>query len=188
LRILTEFFTDWRTTGAVVGTSRFTRDKMFDRLDWRNVRTAVELGPGTGCVTRSILGRLPRTARLVALEINPRFVHRLRNEVRDERLAVVEGSACQLPRLLREQGLPQADLIVSTLPFSTLAPALRREIVRAATEALSSEGRLVAIQYQPFVLPPLLQKSFGGVGLTMSWINVPPAFVYTCTLPTSPSA
>lgn len=180
MRILTEFLGDWRTTGAVAATSRFTQRKMLDEIDWTRARVVVELGPGSGSVTRAILGRLGPRTRFLAVEINDRFVHSLRREIVDPRFHVVHGSAADLPRLLTEQGVAAADAIFSTLPLSTLEPALRGAIVEAAGASLSPHGRLTWVQYQPFVLPPLLRAHVGDFHLRMCVLNLPPAFIYTC--------
>lgn len=187
MKILTEFITDWRTTGAIAATSRFTHQKLLGAVDWERARTVIELGPGCGSVTRAILLRLHRDARFIAVEINDRFVDRLQRELDDPRALVIHGSAADLPRLLADRCLPRADAIVSTLPFSNLPTCLREDIIRASEESLTGGGLLTAVQYQPFVLPPLLRKQFGGFEVRVSWLNVPPALVYTCTRSASSS-
>lgn len=186
MKILTEFITDWRTTGAIAATSRFTHHKLLEPVDWERARTVVELGPGSGSVTRAILRRLHPEARFIAVEINDRFVDRLQREIDDPRFLVIHGSAADLPRLLADRCLPRADAIVCTLPFSNLPACLRKNILRASAESLSGGGSLTAVQYHPFVLPPLLRQQFGGFDVRVSWLNLPPALVYTCTRSSSP--
>lgn len=187
LRILTEFITDWRTTGAIAATSRFTHHRLLEPVDWGRARTVVELGPGCGSATRAILRRLHPDARFVAVEINDRFVDRLQRELDDPRFLVIHGSAADLPRLLADRRLPRADAIVSTLPFSNLPSELREHIIQASAESLVGGGVLTAVQYHPFVLPALLRQRFGRFNVRMSWLNVPPALIYTCTRSSSPS-
>jgi phospholipid N-methyltransferase len=181
LNFLAEFISDWRTVGAVAPTSRFTRRAMLAPVDWARARIVVELGAGTGNISRGILERLHPDARFLAIEINDRFVERLRASLSDPRVEVVHGSATDLPAMLEQRGLAGADAIISAIPFTSLGPELRHGILDAAVQGLGPGGRFVAIQYMPFVLPPLLQKHFGGYEVGRSWLNIPPALIYTCT-------
>ena len=83
-------------------------------------RTLVELGPGTGGTTRAVLRAMHADAKLLAIEINPRFAQLLRQTIADRRLCVFEGSAADLPAALRLFGLPAPDLVLSGIPFSTM--------------------------------------------------------------------
>lgn len=180
MKFLNEFFTDWRTVGAVAPTSRFTQSVMLDAIDWRNARIVLELGAGTGAITRSILSRMHPAAKLLAVELNERFVLQLRRSIKDERLEVVHGSATDLDAILNSRSLPRADGIVSSIPFASLPFPLRQDICKASATALASGGRFVALQYTPLVLPPLLRKHFGRYSVRGSLLNVPPALIYTC--------
>lgn len=181
MNFLSEFLSDWRTVGAVAPTSRYTRKAMLDPIDWEKARVVVELGAGTGNITRGILARMHNEARLLAIEINDRFVRSLREQLADPRLEVVHGSATDLSQILSERGLRCADAIVSAIPFTSLDLPLRHAILEAAVGALGTGGCMTAIQYMPFVLPPLLQRHFGGFTVRRSWLNIPPALIYTCT-------
>lgn len=183
MKILSEFLSDWRTVGAIAPTSRFAQRAMLDVVEWQAVRLAVELGPGAGNITRSILARLRPDARLLAVEINERFVTEISRNVVDERLAVVHGSAVDLDEILSQDIFkgPQADVIISAIPFTSLTPSVRDAICQAVARALRDGGRLVALQYTPFVLPRLLARYFGPYTVRRCWLNLPPALIYTCT-------
>lgn len=182
MRVLREFLSDWKTTGAVAPTSRFTQRVMADCIDWSRVRTMVELGPGTGCVTRALLQRLRPDARLVAVEINPRFVEEVRRSIDDPRLQVVQGSAADLSGILRRLGMEPVDCVVSVLPFASLPPTLRDEVMGAVCSGLRPGGTFVAIQYTNLVMPKLMEAHLGSYRVKRSWLNLPPALVYTCAL------
>jgi len=63
-------------TGALLPSQRFLIDKMIAPVppDYRG--EVLELGPGTGVLTRRLAARCPG-ARIVACEINPTFAHDL---------------------------------------------------------------------------------------------------------------
>ena len=147
----------------------------------------VELGPGTGCVTRALLQRLRPDARLVAVEINPRFVEEVRKNIVDSRLQVVQGSASDLSDILRQLGMGPVDCVVSVLPFASIPPTLRAEVMDAVRKGLRPGGTFVAIQYSGLVMPKLLEEHIGGYRVRRSWLNLPPALIYTCALSDSGS-
>jgi phosphatidylethanolamine/phosphatidyl-N-methylethanolamine N-methyltransferase len=75
-------------------------------------------------------------ATLVGIEINPDFVRYLRDNYRDPRLRVMEGSAVDVQGILRRAGCLRADCVVAGIPFSTMPPELRDRIVRETHSAL----------------------------------------------------
>src|SRR4051812_43346086 len=71
----------FRTTGALLPSSRFLARALVAPLVARPAivppRRVLEVGPGTGSVTRAILRYLRPDDRLDAVELNRRFVDRL---------------------------------------------------------------------------------------------------------------
>lgn len=182
VKMLQAFIDDWRSVGSVAPTSRFVAKDMLDPIDFSKVKVAVELGAGVGNITRSMLRRMRPDARLVSVEINPRFIKHLRKTLHDPRLVLVEGSAEDLPRLLRQQGFDQADCIVCAIPFASLPKELRERICEASAACLAPGGKMTAVQYSNLVLPKLLRRHFGPFEVRVCWLNLPPAWIYECTL------
>ena len=183
MNLLNAFMKDWRTTGSVVPSSRFLQEEMMTRLPFDRIRVAVELGPGTGCITQAILNRLAPDAKLLAVDINEEFVVRLSEQFSDPRLIPLQASATDLLELLQSQGMNSADCVVSGLPFANLSPQLRHQIVRASLQALAPGGTFVAFQYAPFALPPVLKRHFSKIRTDFVLLNLPPALVYSCQKP-----
>jgi phosphatidylethanolamine/phosphatidyl-N-methylethanolamine N-methyltransferase len=141
-------------------------------------RCVAELGAGTGPITRALLRHLGPEAIVLALEIDPAFCARLRRDLRDPRLRVVEAPAQELPA--RAAGLGSSvEVVVSGLPFANFPAPLRRDIAQAAYEALQPGGLFVGYGYAPFVLPRLLRAVFGNCRAGFVGRNLPPAFVFT---------
>ena len=65
--------------GALVPSSAALADCMAAQLDPENQGTVLELGPGTGTVTRALLARGLEPAQLVIVERDANFCHLLRN-------------------------------------------------------------------------------------------------------------
>lgn len=163
--------------GSIIPTARATIDRLLNPVDWSTTRCVVEYGPGTGVFTRAILERLPRTARLVAIDTSADFVTHLQTSIDDSRLLCVNGSAADVESILADHELGQADYIVSGLPFSTLPKGLDKAIMAATARAIRPGGQFLVYQYSEYVLP-LLRAEFSQVVSRLSWLCVPPARLF----------
>ncbi len=131
--------------GSVIPSSRFMERRLVRFADIPNARVVVELGPGTGGTTQALLRALPADATLLAIEINSALAAQVRERIQDPRLLVHCGSATDLADALEEYDLPAADVVVSGIPFSTMSPAVGRDVIRAVRRALSPDGRFVRL-------------------------------------------
>lgn len=137
----------------------------------------VELGPGTGRITRALLDRLPVNGRLVALETSARFRLGLAANLPDPRLQVEAHSAEVLVQVLGGRTVPR---IVSGLPFQSLGEVTSCRILDAARQSIAPGGRFVAFQYGRRALP-LFRAHFRRVRvLGPVWWNFPPAYLFLC--------
>lgn len=136
----------------------------------------VELGPGTGSVTRALLRAGIPEDRLVLIE-RDRHLHAWLAE-RFPRLTVLHSEARRLGEILPSGWAGRVSTIVSSLPLNSLARSERDEIVLAAFRVLSSEGCL--IQYSYGIPPPLPYRSLGLTGERTAFAvaNLPPASVW----------
>jgi phospholipid N-methyltransferase len=171
------FLRNPKEVGSVIPSSRFLTRRVLECGAASAARVIVELGSGTGVLTGEILRRMPRDAKLVAIEINPDFVEHLRRSYSDSRLSIFDGSAEDLERALAEVGELQADLVVSGIPFSTLERGLGRRTLEAAQRVLAPGGRFVAYQFRSHVRR-MAEPLFGPADVHPEFRNVPPMRVY----------
>jgi phospholipid N-methyltransferase len=168
-----------RRTGALLPSSRFLVDRMLRQVDWERAVVVVEFGPGLGCFTAEILRRMRPDAALLALEMDARFARLLRRTLRDPRLHVRHASALDVEPELRRLGWPQADCIISSLPFGAMPSAVRHGILRRTHNALHPGAQFVLFQYRQ-LLAPLLTACFGRVERDFEPLNIPPAHIFCC--------
>lgn len=168
---------------SIIPSSRFLMRRVVRCADVANARFVVELGPGTGGSTRTLLRAMRPDARLLAIEINPSFVRLLQSSIHDLRLVVHEGSASAIGAALRAHGLGQPDLVLSGIPFSTIPKTLGRQILESVREVLAPGGRFVAYQARDRV-EILGREVFGRARVQMELLNVPPMRVYRWDVPT----
>ncbi len=192
---LQESFRTIRTTASVVPSSRFLAMAMLEQVDFRSARTLVELGSGTGVLTREILRRMTPDSRLFALEINGNFVGHLRDTCLDRRLTVLHADASDLLNLLRHHQADVAHAIISSLGLTNMSEEGRVRIISGAEACLAPSGVLTQYQYlnpayplvhvprlpvRPFQGRQFLEGYFPRVNAKRVLLNFPPAEVFTC--------
>ena len=165
-----------KEVGSIIPSSRFLERRIIRSADVEKADLVVELGPGTGGTTRALLRAMKPDAKLLAIEINPRFVEVLQ-QTRDLRLVVHNGSAADIPEALSAHDLPNPDVILSGIPFSTMTRDVGSQILRAVHDALPPGGRFIAYQVRDRV-SELGGDVFGRAKVQREILNVPPMRVY----------
>ena len=169
-----------KTSGTVTPSSRVLIRRMLAPVDFGAARCIVELGPGNGCITRELLGRMGGDAKLICLEVNEGFAARLGLLMDDPRLRVYAGCASGLRDILACEGVDCADYVVSSLPLALLDGDIADDILRAVRENLCPQGRFVQYQYSLAHYGDM-KALFSKVRLQFTMRNMPPAFVYECS-------
>ena len=162
--------------GAVLPTSRRAVRATLDLVALEDARCIVEMGAGTGPYTREIVKRLHPDARFIAFEIDPELAAWLVRDNPDPRLQVANDSAERMGSYLDGR---RADVVVSAIPFTSLPPRERENLLRAARANLAEDGTLLVLQYSPF-MQGQLERVFASVERRVAPLNVPPAFLFAC--------
>ncbi len=165
-----------REVGSFVPSSRFLERRIVRCADVRNAKVIVELGPGTGGTTRALLRHMDPAARLLAVEVNERFIGLLR-DMKDPRLVVHHGSAAEIGEALEHYGLGCPNLVLSGIPFSTMSREVGTGILQSVYDVLEPGGRFVAYQVRDRV-ESLGREVFGRAKVQTELLNVPPMRVY----------
>lgn len=172
-----------RAVGAIVPSSASLARRMV--RDVVPASRVVELGPGTGVITRELLERNGQRGAFLAVDVNRAFVDRIRRAWPG--IDCVCASAEILPVLAAERGWPHVDHIVSGLPFATLPPAVTRLIIDGVQQLLRPGGTFTTFQYvHAYRVPSAvtfraeLSRRLGGQPSAQLVVrNVPPARVLT---------
>jgi phospholipid N-methyltransferase len=170
------FLREPQRVGSVIPSSRYLERRVVSLAGVRNARTVVELGPGTGGITGEVLRQLPRSATLIAIELDPRFVSILKRNS-DQRLLVHHGNAGDLREILDQYGLPSPQAVISGIPFSFMQHDLSSRIVQAIHTVLSVGGRFVTYQLRNRVTE-LGCPLFGPAEVVREFRNIPPLRIY----------
>ncbi len=106
----------------------------------------VELGSGTGAVTRALLEAGVPAGKLIAVEIDSEMAAYLAEMQPD--ITVIHGSAADIESLLPEEAVNKVGAVICGVPVSMLGAEERAEIVRAMLALQSHDGRFLAYSYR----------------------------------------
>ena len=181
-RFLKTLIASPRLTGAVAPSGRALARAMATATGSPPKGLIVELGPGTGPVTQSLIetGVAPR--RLVLVEYDAGFCQFLKKRFAPAK--VIEGDAYDLPRALAPfKGRPIA-AIVSSLPLLNQPPPRREKLIADAFALMGPSG--VFVQFTYGLLSPIPREicvnRYSAVRSRPILLNLPPAFVWTYRL------
>ena len=174
------FFRSWvespLKTGAVSPSGPALSKQMAAGAEPHRTGPILELGPGTGVVTKALVDRGIDTHRLIALEYNADFCELLHR--RFPTISIVEGDAYALRRTL--QGVQTGSLasIISSLPLFSRPPAERRALLEEALDLLEPGAPFIQFSYA--LVPPVPAEAGRFTVERSPWIlmNLPPARVW----------
>ena len=158
--------------------SRFLARMITKGIDYDHAKCIVELGAGTGPITKELVKRVKPHTKLIVVELDPDFCQRLR--VRFPGTDIVEGDAAQIDKLLADRGITEVDHIVSGLPLPSFPAKLRDAILASSARALGANGTFRQLTNMPWVYWRLYRGYFTDVRFNLVPLNLPPAGVYVC--------
>ncbi|HEY1781747.1 MAG TPA: phospholipid methyltransferase [Roseiarcus sp.] len=178
-RFLKALFAAPRLTGAVAPSGKALARAMATAIGAPPKGLIVELGPGTGPVTQSLIDTGVAPRRLVLVEYDAGFCQLLKT--RFASAAIVQGDAYDLPRsLARFKGRPIA-AIVSSLPLLNQPPPRREKLIADAFALMGQGGVFVQFTYglQSPVPREFCANRYSALRSRPILLNLPPAFVWT---------
>jgi phosphatidylethanolamine/phosphatidyl-N-methylethanolamine N-methyltransferase len=171
------FIRTWSTTGAIAPSGRALARRMVAHIDAASDDPILELGPGTGVVTRALLERGVAAERIVAVEFNEAFCDILANRYPGVRIA--RGDAYDLGKTLADIHEGPFASAVSSLPLLLRPPAERRRLVLNVLGRLAPGGALAQFSYSPKPPVPPSPPDYALEGSGWIVMNMPPARVWT---------
>jgi phosphatidylethanolamine/phosphatidyl-N-methylethanolamine N-methyltransferase len=200
---LREYLRNFHSTGAILPSGRFLAAALAryvpNASDTHAPRRILEVGPGTGAVTRRIIADMPRADSLDLVELNGTFVQQLRRRFDTEPAfrAVADRARilhCPVEELPHDHTY---EVIVSGLPLNNFSAGVVEQILAALVSLLSPGGTLSFFEYiavrraRALLSGQAERERLRGVGQAMRavldpyeirrdavWLNVPPAWVH----------
>jgi phosphatidylethanolamine/phosphatidyl-N-methylethanolamine N-methyltransferase len=175
---LRRFLGDPKRTGAVAPSSPFLAREMARAVDPQAPGLVIELGPGTGPVTKALMARVGRE-RLLLVEFDPYFCKLLSERFPLAR--IVRADAYQLRAALAGRLSQPVAAVVSSLPLLNEPPERRLALIDEAFELMGPDG--VFVQFTYGLRSPIPREAAAGKYVARSGPpvlrNLPPASVWT---------
>jgi phospholipid N-methyltransferase len=176
--MLRKFVSHGTAIASFSPSSRFLARSMVRGIDWMKSKCVVELGAGTGPITKELVRAAHSQTKLVIVERDPDFCRLLRSKFPGH--DIVEGDACKLDQILASRGIKKADHVISGLPLPSFPPELRDSIIKMSARVLGPEGEFRQITNMPWVYLKLYRTYFRDVSFKLVPLNLPPGGVYFC--------
>jgi phosphatidylethanolamine/phosphatidyl-N-methylethanolamine N-methyltransferase len=174
---LQELVTRPRLVGAILPSSRQLAVSMARWLTPYSNSYVLELGPGTGSVTKALLEHGLREDRLIAIEQSPKMAGLLRSHF--PKAKIITGDAFELDKLLLQ--FPRAagniSTVFSSLPLMNFEPAAAEKLALMIRALLPPGGKLIQYSYHVANRQPKAASHFEFVASELIWLNIPPARV-----------
>ncbi|MBU0583905.1 MAG: methyltransferase domain-containing protein [Alphaproteobacteria bacterium] len=145
------FFRGWidkpKAVGAIMPTSSVTARRMASVIDLSSGLPVLEVGPGTGVITRAILKRGVKPENLCAVEYSPQFVRHLRRHYPG--VDVIEGDAFDLDRSLGDRRDQTFDCVISGVPLLNFPVARRIAYLDSLLGRIPHGRPVIQLTYGP---------------------------------------
>ena len=176
------FFRRWLTNplqmGSVVPSSAALCARLVRQTRRAPDEAVLELGAGTGVVSRALLASGVPADRLFVVEIAPSMAEHLRRVLPGAR--VIEGDASRLPELVPADWHGRIGTVICGIPLVLLPFAEQRRFIAAMQAVARGRGFL---HFSYCATSPISTLRHGLTGRREAWtlLNFPPASVWRYT-------
>src|SRR4051794_10709742 len=133
-----------RTTGAVSPSGPALTRAMASHVDPNEDLPVIELGPGTGVVTKALIERGVAPKRIIAIEYSPEFCRLIRE--RFPGVTVIQGDAYDLDRPLGDRA-GRIAAVVSSLPLVARPLHDRIKLIEAGLARMAPGKPFIQFSY-----------------------------------------
>jgi phosphatidylethanolamine/phosphatidyl-N-methylethanolamine N-methyltransferase len=174
------FFRHWLRhplgIGAILPSSHAVARAMARDVPLHRPGMVLELGGGTGVVTRRLLEAGCPPERLIVVEREQALADVLRQ--RFDCVRVIEGDACAIDDILAAQGITRLAAVVSSLPIKWFSVEQQRKTVWPCLDRLGTDGPF--IQLTNAMVSPLAMARLGlrGIETARIWAQFPPVQIW----------
>ena len=185
LQFFQEFLKNPLNVGAISPSSPALAEQMLADVQADSNHIILEIGVGTGAITRILQTKIPHENCYIGIEINEFFVECLHKEFPN--LKIVCGDANKAEKLHAETGLGEIKYIISGLPFGSLPGEISQGILSEVDKFMAKGCLFRTFQYlHGYYLPPAvkfrqrMEEKYGKVERSKIVLkNVPPAYTLT---------
>jgi ornithine lipid N-methyltransferase len=178
---LGKFLKQGTAIASIAPSSRWLSAATLRNIAWDQARVLVELGAGTGPITRVIGEHVQPDCRVIVIERDPDFTRLLRERFQDRpNFEIVEGDVRELKSILADRGIATVDHVISGLPVPSFPRELQHDLFRNVRNVLRDNGTFNQITELPWVYWRFYRRFFEDVQFVFEPRNLPPAGAYLC--------
>jgi phosphatidylethanolamine/phosphatidyl-N-methylethanolamine N-methyltransferase len=179
------FFKGWidkpKTVGSIVPTSSITARRMASVVDPSSGLPVLEVGPGTGVITRAILALGVKPENLYLVEYSPDFVRHLRTLFPG--VNVIQGDAFNLERTLGDKHGTVFDSVVSGVPLLNFPVSQRVRYVEDLLGRIPPGRPVMQLTYGPLSPVPAGRGNYRVEHFDFVLRNIPPTQLWVYRRP-----
>ncbi|MGE6742211.1 phospholipid N-methyltransferase PmtA [Allorhizobium pseudoryzae] len=179
------FFKGWidgpKRVGAILPTSGITARRMASVITPKTGLPVLELGPGTGIITKAILQRGIKPENLVSIEFSTDFFQHLTRNFPG--VHFINGDAFDLQNTLGSFKDVQFDAVISAIPMLSFPMERRIALLEDLLDRMPHGRPVMQITYGP--VSPIVAKpdSYRIKHFDFVVRNIPPAQLWVYTRP-----
>jgi phosphatidylethanolamine/phosphatidyl-N-methylethanolamine N-methyltransferase len=185
IQFLQAFIKNPLKVGSITPSSPELALKMLDGLKPDEDNVVLELGVGTGAITRFLEQAIPNDRSYLGIELDRDLVRSLKR--RFPELAIVRGNACDTASIHSKSGLGKVGSIICCLPFVSLPNEVGEKILSEIDKFMQQGCIFRTFQYaHGYYMPSAIKlrefmRDRYGKGKKSQLIvkNVPPAYTLT---------
>ena len=170
------FFKGWidkpKAVGSIIPTSSVTARRMASVIDPSSGLPVLEVGPGTGVITRAILGHGIKPENLYAVEYSEDFVRHLRRHFPG--VNVIQGDAFDLDTTLGDKSGTVFDSVVSGVPLLNFPVTHRIGYLNSLLDRIPAGRPVVQLTYGPLSPIPAGRGDYTVEHFDFVIRNIPP--------------
>lgn len=165
-----------RQLGAVAPSSRHLGALIARHVAVDDVSPIVELGGGSGSLTRAMIKAGIDPARLYVVELDKALAGYLKTAL--PQAHIIHGNATELEKILPPDVIGKVDRVVSGLPMINMPEAIRCKILESCFDIMAPEGAYLQYTYSPRSSIDAAANRLTKKRLGMTFLNLPPATVW----------
>lgn len=185
LQFLQAFLKNPAKVGAIAPSSPELAAEMLQGIHPDDHNIVLELGVGTGAITKFLRDIVPSKASYLGLELDSNLVTTLNQNYPD--MNIVCGNAAEAYSIHKDSGLGKVRYLVCCLPFVSLPKEISDSVLVEIQKFMDEGCELRIFQYaHGYYLPPAIKlrerlKNHYGKSRRSPLVlkNVPPAFTLT---------
>lgn len=170
------FLKNPRQLGAVFPSSNSLGSFIAEHVDAKGNSPILELGGGTGSLTKAMLNCGVAPERLYIIELDPELCAYLKGKF--PQCHVVHGCATKLEDLLPKEVIGQIHTTVSGLPLLNMPKEVRKNIMRSCFNIMGKHSSVLQYTYSPKASLAAEEYGLQKEKLGMVLRNVPPATIW----------